>query len=100
MISEAAYHIDAETIKTLGLRPATVPVGSQLASNARVYQLPDLEDVYVMESDFYGNPMPEGSCFLAILGNRGLIGRHMSVEKLRNCSAADIRIMVQRMQEG
>jgi hypothetical protein len=100
MISEAAYHIDAETIKTLRLHPATPPSGSQLASNARMYQFPNLENVYVMESDFYGNPMPEGSCFLAIQGKHGLIGRQMNVEKLRNCSAADLQKMMQSIQEG
>jgi hypothetical protein len=100
MTSEAISHIDEETIRHLGLQPASIPEVSQLASNARVYAIPALENVFVMESDFYGNSMPEGSCFLAFQGKRGLLGRHISVDKLRNCSQEDIVKMVNSGMEG
>lgn len=100
MINEAAYHIDEENINRLGLRPAPIPAGSQLATNARVFGLPNLENVLVMESDLYGNPMPEGSCFLAVQGKHGLMGRRLRIEQLRNCSAEDLQKMVQIISEG
>jgi hypothetical protein len=100
MINEATYHIDEETIRRLGLRPADIHAGSQLATGARVYRFPNLENVLVMESDLYGNPMPEGSCFFAAQGKHGLMGRRLRVEKLRTCSAEDVREMAQRISEG
>jgi hypothetical protein len=100
MIKEAVSHIDDETIRHLSLQPADIPQVSQLATNARVYAIPALENVFVMESDFYGNPMPEGSCFLAFQGKRGLMGRHISVDKLRNCSIGDLQRMVDSGIEG
>jgi len=100
MINEAVHHIDEEIINSKRLQPAGIPAGSQLATNARVYEFPELENVFVMESDFYGNPMPAGSCFLAFQGKRGLLGRRLSVEKLRNCSTAEIQTIVQNSNEG
>lgn len=101
MINETAYHrIDEEIISSIGLQPSDKLVGPQLATQARVYEYPNLENVFIMENDLYGNPMPEGSCFLAFQGKHGLIGRRLSLEKLRNCSAEDIRQMVERISEG
>ena len=56
MINEATYLIDKEMIRSIGLRPTRIPEGSQLATDARVFKFPILEHVYIMESDFYGNP--------------------------------------------
>ena len=100
MTNISEYHIDKEIIKRIGLRPLNAPISSQLAANARVYEFPTLENVYVMESDFYGNPMPEGSCFLAVQGKRGLLGRHLKVEKLRHAKTEDIHKMVESIKEG
>src|SRR5438270_893552 len=100
MLNETAYHIDEETISCLGLHPSTRLIGPQHTTTARVYEFSMLENVFVMESDLYGNPMPEGSCFLASQGRHGLMGRTLHVEKLRNCSAEDIQKMVQSILEG
>ena|SRR5215217_3872008 len=100
MINETANHIDEETISSVGLQPSDKLIGAQLTTNARVYEFSRLENVFVMENDLYGNPMPEGSCFLAVQGKHGLMGRHLSLEKLRNCSEEDIQKMVQSINEG
>jgi hypothetical protein len=44
--------------------------------------------------------MPEGSCFLAFYGSRGLIGKHLKMETLVNASAEDIQKMVTSNNEG
>jgi hypothetical protein len=100
MMNEAISHFDKELIHHLGLQPAAIPEGSQLTPNARVYAFPSLENVFVMESDFYGNPMPDGSYFLAFQGKRGLLGRHISVDELRNCSPDEIQKIVESLSEG
>jgi hypothetical protein len=100
MTNEKAYHIDEEIINSVGLQPSDNPVSSQLATNARVYEFPTLDNVFVMESDFYGNPMPEGSCFLAVQGKRGLMGRRLRVETLRDCRTEEIQKMAQDISEG
>jgi hypothetical protein len=53
-----------------------------------------------MESDLYGNKMPEGSCFLAFNGHHGLMGKHLKLETLRNSSVEDIKKMVESNLEG
>jgi hypothetical protein len=100
MINEATYHIKQEIVNQIGLQPTDIPAGSQLATNARVYKFRDMEHVFVLESDLYGNPMPEGSCFLAVQGKHGLMGRRLRVEKLRTCSAEEIQKMAQGISEG
>jgi len=95
MTDNTTCRIDDQTISKAGLRLSDTPVKSILALNARMYEFPALQDVYVMESDFYGNPMPEGSCFLAFLGRHGLLGTDMPLERLRTSSTEDIRKLVQ-----
>jgi len=95
MIKDTVYHIGAEIIDSMGLRLTDRPVSSLLAVNARVYEFPTLQNVFVMESDFYGNPMPEGSCFLAYYGRYGYIGTDLPAEKLKETSAEDIKKMIQ-----
>ena len=94
------YHIDAEIIRKAGLRLCENPAAEQFSQNTRVYEFPALENVFVMESDFYGNKMPEGSCFLAFYGRHGLVGRELRVDTLRSASVADIRKLVQDNTAG
>src|SRR5215203_3239740 len=100
MTNDNTYYIDEETIREAGLQLSQKPVMAQLAPNARVFEYPNLENVFVMESDLYGNTMPEGSCFLAFYGRNGLLGTQMPVESLRNTSAEEIRKIVESNSEG
>jgi hypothetical protein len=94
------YNIDEETIRNLGLQLSTKHINAQIAPNARVFEYPHLDDVFIMESDLYGNIMPKNSCFLAFYGNHGLIGKHLKIETLKNCSARDILDIVKSNNEG
>lgn len=93
-------NIDAETINQIGLRISENQINAHIAPNARVFEYPGLENVFVMESDPYGNIMPKGSCFLAFFGSHGLIGTHLRVEELKKATAADIKKMVESHSEG
>lgn len=93
-------NIDEETIRKAGLRETDKPVNAELAPDARVFEFPDLENVFIMESDLYGNTMPKGSCFLAFYGRSGLMGKHLKVESLKNCSVEDIKQIVERNRQG
>lgn len=92
--------IDDETISKIGLRLSDKPINSDIAIDARVFEYPHLEDVFVMESDLYGNRMPHDSCFLAFSGAHGLIGKHLRLETLRNSSVEEIKLMVESHTEG
>ena len=94
------FNLDKETIDQLGVRQSYKSINAQIAPNARVFEYPDLENVYVMESDLYGNAMPEGSCFLAFEGRAGLMGKHIRIDTLRNSSIEDIKKMVEDNQAG
>lgn len=94
------FNIDAETVNQLGLRLSDKQINAHIAPNARIFEYPGLENVFVMESDPYGNIMPKGSCFLAFYGGHGLIGKHLRVEALKNASVADIKKMVVSHSEG
>ena len=93
-------NIDQETISKLGLRPSDKSINARIAPEARVFKYPNLENVFIMESDLYGNRMPKDSCFLAFTGNHGLIGKHLKVEVLKNATLEDIRSMVECNNEG
>jgi len=93
-------NIDDETIRKVGLRISRQPINAQIALNSRIFEYPHLENVFIMESDLYGNKMPKGSCFLVFNGQHGLIGKHMTVEALINASVADIRHIVESNMEG
>ena len=92
--------IDDETIKMLELRLCDKPENAQIATNARIFEYTHLEDVFVMESDLYGNLMPKDSCFLAFNGTHGLIGKHLKIESLRNSTIEEIKLMVEANIEG
>ena len=94
------FNLDPKTINELGLYPSAKSINAQTAPDARVFQFPNLENVYVMESDLYGNSMPEGSCFLAFDGRNGLMGKHIRVETLRNSSIEDIKKIVEDNHSG
>ena len=92
-------NIDQQTINKIGLRPSDKPI-NPTAPEARVFEYPHLEDVYVMECDLYGNIMPKGDCFLAFYGKHGLIGKQVKVEYLKNASLDDIRKVVRKNEES
>ena len=94
------YNIDEETISKIGLRLSDKDINTQIGHNTRVFEYPHLINVFVMESDLYGNTMPKNSCFLAFYGRHGLIGKHLRIETLRNASVEDIRNMVKSNTEG
>lgn len=100
MTNNGEFGIDEETISKLGLRPSDRSINAQVAPEARIFDYPGLEDVFVMESDLYGNKMPKDSCFLVFSGQHGLIGKHLKVETLRNASPEDIKSMVDTNKEG
>ena len=94
------FNIDEETISKTGLRLSNQHINAPIAQDSRVFEYPEMPDVFIMESDLYGNQMPKGSCFLAFDGHHGLIGKHLKVETLKNSSVEDIRNIVQRNNEG
>ncbi len=100
MINSNDLNIDEETISKTGLTLSDEPINAQIAPNARVFKYPDLDNVFIMESDLYGNTMPKDSCFLAFNGSHGLIGKHLSVETLKNSSVEDIKKIVESNSEG
>lgn len=100
MTKNEDFNIDEQTISKLGLQLATKPISDQLDSNARVFKYPHLQDVFIMESDLYGNKMPKDTCFLAFNGHHGLIGKHLKVETLAGASVDDIKNMVETNTEG
>jgi hypothetical protein len=93
-------NIDDTTIQKLGLRISDKPINAQTAQGSRIFVYPHLENVFVMESDLYGNEMPKNSCFLAFNGRNGLIGKHLTIEVLANSSVAEIRQIVENNTNG
>jgi hypothetical protein len=100
MINSTGFNIVDETIHILNLQLTTEPINAQVDLGARVYKYPSLDKVFIMESDLYGNKMPEGSCFLAFQGYHGLIGKHLYIETLKNSSAEDIKTMIETHDQG
>ena len=100
MINHNEDNIDAETIKAVGLKLTNVPINAATAPSARIFEYPHLENVYIMESDLYGNTMPKDSCFLAFTGQHGLIGKHLKVETLKHSSVLDIQKIVEDNNDG
>ena len=93
-------NLKQETIDLLGLIPAEKTINAQISPEARVFEYPKVENVYIMESDLYGNTMPEGSCFLVFLGRTGLIGKHITIDALVSSSVEDIKKMVADHDRG
>lgn len=100
MINVNDFNIDEETISGLGLLVSNKDINAQIAPNTRVFEYAGLDNVFIMESDLYGNKMPEGTCFLASIGNHGLIGRHLKIETLKSASKEEIKAMIESHSEG
>jgi len=100
MKEHQVVNIDDDTIKKIGLRLSEKPLNAETAIESRVFEYPHLDNVFIMESDIYGNAMPKDSCFLAFNGHHGLIGKQLSMEVLKNSSAEDIKNKVQHNNEG
>ncbi len=100
MVHNNDFNIDEETITKVGLILSDKPVNAQISPTARVFKYPDLDNVFIMENDLYGNIMPKDSCFLAFYGTHGLIGKHLKVETLKNASVEDIKKIVESNIEG
>ena len=100
MESTNEFNIDEETISKTGLQLSDELINAQIAPEARVFKYPNLENVFIMESDLYGNKMPKGSCFLAFKGQHGLVGKHLKVEELKNATIKDIKDMVESNNDG
>ncbi|NTS42683.1 hypothetical protein HRG84_17420 [Flavisolibacter sp. BT320] len=94
------YTLDSETIAALGLVKSEKSINASVAPDARIFQFSNIENVYIMESDLYGNPMPEGTIFLVFEGRAGLLGKQISVERLRNSSEEEIRKIVEDNHNG
>jgi hypothetical protein len=101
MITDKELNIDEETIESLGLQLTDTPLTAEAVNPwARVFTVPGLEEVYIMESDLYGKQMPKDSVFLAFNGPHGLIGKPMKIEKLRRLSVKDIKKIVEDNNPG
>lgn len=92
--------ISRKTIRKVGLHVSGKLPDAHIPQNARVFEFPSLENVFIMESDLYGNIMPEDSCFLAFYGRYGFIGTDLKVETLRNSSVDDIKKIVETNLEA
>jgi hypothetical protein len=93
-------NLTEEAIYLLGLRQTNRSINAQIAPNARVFEYPHLDAVYIMESDLYGNTMPEGCCFLAFEGRAGLMGKHITIAALTNSSVEEVKKMVEDHHGG
>lgn len=100
MLSNKDVNLDEGTIREVGLRISTKAINAQIAPDARVFEIPGLENVFIMESDLYGNVMPKDTCFLAFYGRNGLMGQHLKVDRLKNCTIEDIKKMVDLNSAG
>ena len=95
-----ATNLSEDIISKIGLRLSGKPINAEISHDARVFEYPHLTDVFIMENDLYGNVMPIGSCFLVFCGRNGLIGKEITVEKLKNSSPEEIENLVNSNIEG
>ena len=95
-----SYNIDEETISRLGLTITHKQINAQSTPDARVFEYPHLENVFIMENDLYGATMPEHSCFIAFPGRHGLVGKHLTINELKNLSMEQIKTLVDNNSEG
>jgi hypothetical protein len=93
-------NLDSKTVRDLGLRLSHKKLNAVISPDAKVFEYPYLDNVFIMENDLYGNVMPKDFCFIAFSGHHGLIGKDMSVETLKNSTVADIKKMVECNMEG
>jgi hypothetical protein len=100
MININTFSIDDETISKIGLQLSNKYINAHIAPDSRIFDYPNLDNVFIMESDFYGNKTPQNSCFVAFYGNHGLIGKHLKVEVLRNATVEEMKNIVLSNTEG
>jgi hypothetical protein len=100
MTDVVKFNIDDETISKVGLIVSDAPLNAQIAQGARIFKYPHLDEVYIMESDLYGNTMPEDSCFIAFTGNHGFIGKHLLLSTLKSSSVSDIKDIIDANKNG
>ena len=100
MINTSDTNISLETISKIGLRLSDKAINAEKSPTARVFEYPHLKDVFVMENDLYGNVMPKDHCFLAFYGRNGLIGKQITIEKLRNATTEEIKKLVRINKDG
>lgn len=96
MINIEEVNIDSDTIRKVGLKLSTQKINASIRPDARIFEYPHLDNVFIMENDLYGRVMPKDSCFLAFYGSHGLIGKNLKVETLRNASVEDISNIVEK----
>ena len=95
-----SYNIDEETISRLGLTITDKQVNAQSTPNARVFEYPHLDNVFIMENDLYGATIPEHSCFIAFNGRDGLMGKEITIEELKNSNVEKIKTIVDNNSKG
>src|SRR5688500_7606712 len=100
MEAKPELNISNQTIQQVGLQISHERINANIAEDARIFTYPGLDNVYIMESDLYGNTMPKGSCFLSFKGKHGLVGKHLSIETLTKLSAEEIKIIIDANSEG
>lgn len=99
-MNKGNQNIDQDTIDKLGLSLTDRHVNADFAADARVFVYPHIDNVFIMESDLYGNKMPKNSCFLAFYGRNGLVGKHLNVHELKKMTPQEIKDMVKNNSEG
>jgi predicted nucleotidyltransferase len=99
MMNINTFSIDDETISKIGLQLSNKQINALIAPDSRIFDYPNLDNVFIMESDFYGNKVPQNSCFVAFYGNAGLIGKHLKVEFLRNATIEEMKNIVLTVTE-
>ena len=100
MSTKAVLTLNEDVISQVGLQLSKKSMNAPTTPNARVFEYPLLDNVFVMENDLYGNAMPAGSCFLVFKGRNGWIGKHLKIDTLKNASVEDIKRMVDNNHEG
>ena len=93
-------NLDSKTVRDLGLRLSHKKLNAVITPDAKVFEYPYLDNVFIMENDLYGNVMPKDFCFLVFSGHHGLIGKQLSIETLKNSTADDIKKMIECNMEG
>lgn len=100
MKENEVVNIDDETINNVGLLLSDKQINASTAKTSRVFEYPHLDNVFIMESDLYGNTMPKDSCFIAFEGQHGLVGKHLTVEILKNASIDEIKNIVEHHNQA
>ncbi len=100
MIKSSDFNLDSKTISKIGLRLSDKHFNDQITPETRVFEYPHLDNVFILESDLYGNVMPKNSCFLAFNGSHGFIGEQMSISNLLDASVEEIQNIVTNNNEG